>query len=85
MQASRVTAAETAVLLDVQQAVNAVEVSRARVSYIEREHLPPRARSGTSSRRRIGPEPRRSSTSSTPSERSATRLRTYKRALYDHR
>lgn len=37
--ANRLAAAEVAARLDVQQAVNAVEVSRARVEYIEREIL----------------------------------------------
>lgn len=39
LAASTRAAVETAVRLDVQQAVNAVEVNRARVQYIEREHL----------------------------------------------
>lgn len=37
--ANRAAATATGVLLDVQQAVHTVEVSRARVSYIEREYL----------------------------------------------
>jgi len=37
--ASRVAATEVVVALDVQQALNAVEVNRARVAYIEKEHL----------------------------------------------
>lgn len=41
-QAGNVAAATaTAVLLDVQQAINAVEVSRVRVDYIQREYLTP--------------------------------------------
>jgi cobalt-zinc-cadmium efflux system outer membrane protein len=39
LAASRVAATEVAVALDVQQAINAVEISRARVEYIEKEHL----------------------------------------------
>jgi cobalt-zinc-cadmium efflux system outer membrane protein len=39
LAASRVAATEVAVALDVQQAVNAVEINRARVAYIEKEHL----------------------------------------------
>lgn len=39
--ANLATATATAVLLDVQQAVNAVDVTRARVQYIEREYLTP--------------------------------------------
>lgn len=37
--ANRAAATAASVLLDVQQAINTVEVSRARVSYIEREYL----------------------------------------------
>lgn len=37
--AARATAAENAVRLDVQRTMNAVDVSRARVSYLEREYL----------------------------------------------
>ena len=39
--ANLATAAATTVLLDVQQAINAADVSRARVQYIEREYLTP--------------------------------------------
>lgn len=39
--ANLATAAATGVLLDVQQAINAVDVSRARVEYIQREYLTP--------------------------------------------
>lgn len=39
LAASRVAATEVAVALDVQRAINAVEISRARVEYIEKEHL----------------------------------------------
>jgi cobalt-zinc-cadmium efflux system outer membrane protein len=39
LAASRVAATEVVVALDVQQALNAVEVNRARVAYIEKEHL----------------------------------------------
>jgi len=39
--ANLATAAATTVLLDVQQAINAADVSRARVQYIEREYLMP--------------------------------------------
>jgi len=39
--ANRAALTATAVLLDVQQAINAVDVARARVNYIEREYLTP--------------------------------------------
>jgi len=39
LAASRVAAVEAAVALDVQQAINRLEVSRARVAYLEREFL----------------------------------------------
>jgi len=39
--AYRAASAATAVLLDVQQAVNAVDIAKARVEYIEREYLKP--------------------------------------------
>lgn len=39
--ANRAAVTATAVLLDVQQAINAVDVARARVDYIEREYLTP--------------------------------------------
>lgn len=39
--ANRAAATATNVLLDVQQAINAVDVARARVEYIEREYLTP--------------------------------------------
>jgi cobalt-zinc-cadmium efflux system outer membrane protein len=85
MAADRVMAAETAVLLDVQQAINAVEVSRARVSYIEREHL-------TTARevRDIVSASYRAGASTLIDFLDAQRafretMRTYNRALYDHR
>jgi cobalt-zinc-cadmium efflux system outer membrane protein len=39
LAASRVAATELVVALDVQQARNAVEINRARIAYIEKEHL----------------------------------------------
>ncbi len=39
--ANRAAATATGVLLDVQQAINAIDVARARVDYIEREYLKP--------------------------------------------
>jgi len=85
MQASRVTAAETAVLLDVQQAVNAVEVSRARVSYIEREHLTTarEVRDIVSASYRAGAATLIDFLDAQRAFRDT--LRTYNRALYDHR
>jgi cobalt-zinc-cadmium efflux system outer membrane protein len=74
LAASRVAATEVAVALDVQQAVNAVEINRARVAYIEKEHLQnPPARRGTSSWPPTAPGPSICSTSSTRNARIAKR------------
>jgi cobalt-zinc-cadmium efflux system outer membrane protein len=85
LAANRVAAAETAVALDVQQAINAVEISQARVGYIEREHL-------TTARetRDIVSASYRAGASTLIDFLDAQRafretLRTYNRALYDHR
>ncbi|MGE5362062.1 MAG: TolC family protein [Bacteroidales bacterium] len=40
LAASRVAATQSAIALDVQQAMNAVDVNRARVAYIEKDYLP---------------------------------------------
>jgi len=83
--ASQVTAAQTAVLLDVQQAVNAVEVNRARVSYIEREHLASarEVRDIVSASYRAGAATLIDLLDAQRAFRDT--LRTYNRALYDHR
>jgi outer membrane protein, heavy metal efflux system len=82
---NRVAAAETAVALDVQQAINAVEISRARVGYIEREHL-----ATARETRDIVSASYRAGASTLIDFLDAQRafretLRTYNRALYDHR
>jgi cobalt-zinc-cadmium efflux system outer membrane protein len=85
-QAEHVAAATaTTVLLEVQQAVNATEVSRARVQYIEREYLAPARES-----RDIVLAAYRLGTADLIDYLDAQRafrdtLRTYNRALYDQR
>lgn len=85
-QAANVAAAATtSVLLDVQQAINAADVSRARVQYIEREYLTPARES-----RDIVLAAYRLGTSDLIDFLDAQRafrdtLRTYNRALYDQR
>ena len=83
--ANRAAATATVVLLDVQQAVNAVDVSRARVSYIEREYLNPSRES-----RDIVLASYRLGTADLIDFLDAQRafrdtLRTYNRALYEER
>ena len=83
--ANLVTATATGVLLEVQQAVNAVDVSRARVEYIEREYLTPSRES-----RDIVLAAYRLGTADLIDFLDAQRafrdtLRTYNRALYDQR
>jgi len=83
--AARVTAAEAAVRLDVQQAVNAVETNRARVDYIEREYL-----NTARETRNIVLESYRVGAADLIDFLDAQRafrdtLRTYNRALYDAR
>ena len=83
--ANRAAATATAVLLDVQQAINAVDVSRARVSYIEREYLNPSRES-----RDIVLASYRLGTADLIDFLDAQRafrdtLRTYNRALYEER
>lgn len=78
-------AASISVLLDVQQAVNSVEVSRQRVAYIEREYLRPARES-----RDIVLESYRLGSADLIDFLDAQRafrdtLRTYNRALYDQR
>jgi cobalt-zinc-cadmium efflux system outer membrane protein len=85
-QAANLAAASTTgVLLEVQQAVNAVDVSRARVAYIEREYLTPSRES-----RDIVLASYRLGTADLIDFLDAQRafrdtLRTYNRALYDQR
>ena len=79
------TATVTAVLLDVQRAVNAVDVTRARVEYIEREYLTPSRES-----RDIVLASYRLGTANLIDFLDAQRafrdtLRTYNRALYERR
>jgi len=79
------TATATTVLLDVQQAMNAADVSRARVQYIEREYLAPARES-----RDIVLASYRLGTADLIDFLDAQRafrdtLRTYNRALYDQR
>lgn len=83
--ANLATATATGVLLEVQQAVNAVDVSRARVAYIEREYLTPSRES-----RDIVLAAYRLGTADLIDFLDAQRafrdtLRTYNRALYDQR
>lgn len=83
--ANLATAAATGVLLEVQQAVNAVDVSRARVAYIEREYLTPSRES-----RDIVLAAYRLGTADLIDFLDAQRafrdtLRTYNRALYEQR
>jgi cobalt-zinc-cadmium efflux system outer membrane protein len=82
---NRAAATATGVLLDVQQAINAVDVSRARVDYIEREYLTPSRES-----RDIVLAAYRLGTSDLIDFLDAQRAfrdtaRTYNRALYDQR
>lgn len=85
-QAGNLAAATaTVVLLDVQQAINAVDVSRARVDYIQREYLGPSRES-----RDIVLAAYRLGTANLIDFLDAQRafrdtLRTYNRALYDQR
>lgn len=79
------TATATGVLLDVQQAINAVDVARARVEYIEREYLTPSRES-----RDIVLAAYRLGTADLIDFLDAQRafrdtLRTYNRALYEQR
>ena len=83
--ANLATATATGVLLEVQQAVNAVDVSRARVAYIEREYLTPSRES-----RDIVLASYRLGTADLIDFLDAQRafrdtLRTYNRALYEQR
>jgi len=83
--ANLATATATGVLLDVQQAVNAVDVTRARVEYIEREYLTPSRES-----RDIVLASYRLGTANLIDFLDAQRafrdtLRTYNRALYERR
>ena len=83
--ANLATAAVAGVLLDVQQAVNAVDVTRARVEYIEREYLTPSRES-----RDIVLASYRLGTANLIDFLDAQRafrdtLRTYNRALYERR
>jgi cobalt-zinc-cadmium efflux system outer membrane protein len=83
--ANLATATATGVLLEVQQAVNAVDVSRARVTYIEREYLTPSRES-----RDIVLAAYRLGTADLIDFLDAQRafrdtLRTYNRALYEQR
>jgi len=83
--ANLATATATGVLLEVQQAVNAVDVSRARVAYIEREYLTPSRES-----RDIVLAAYRLGTADLIDFLDAQRafrdtLRTYNRALYEQR
>lgn len=79
------TAAASSVLLDVQQAINAADISRERVTYIEREYLTPSRES-----RDIVLASYRLGTADLIDFLDAQRafrdtLRTYNRALYDQR
>lgn len=83
--ANLATATATGVLLDVQQAVNTVDVTRARVQYIEREYLTPSRES-----RDIVLASYRLGTANLIDYLDAQRafrdtLRTYNRALYEQR
>ncbi len=83
--ANLATATATGVLLDVQQAINAVDVTRARVAYIEREYLTPSRES-----RDIVLAAYRLGTADLIDFLDAQRafrdtLRTYNRALYEQR
>lgn len=83
--ANLATATATGVLLDLQQAINAVDVSRARVEYIQREYLTPSRES-----RDIVLASYRVGTAALIDFLDAQRafrdtLRTYNRALYEER
>ena len=78
-------AAATTVLLDVQQAINAADVSRARVQYIEREYLTParESRDIVLASYRLGSADLIDFLDAQRAFRDT--LRTYNRALYDQR
>ena len=81
----RATASETAVRLDVQQAVNAVDVNRSRVDYIEREYLGParESRDAVLASYRLGATDLIDYLDAQRAFRDT--LRTYNRALYEQR
>jgi cobalt-zinc-cadmium efflux system outer membrane protein len=83
--ANLATAAATMVLLDVQQAINAADVSRARVQYIEREYLAParESRDIILASYRLGSANLIDFLDAQRAFRDT--LRTYNRALYDQR
>jgi outer membrane protein TolC len=81
----RAAATATAVLLDVQQAINALEIARARVRYIEREYLAPsrESRDIVMAAYRLGSA---NLIDFLDAQRSfQDTLRTYNRALYEQR
>lgn len=81
----RATASETVVRLDVQQAVNAVDVNRSRVEYIEREYLGPArdSRDAVLASYRLGATDLIDYLDAQRAFRDT--LRTYNRALYEQR
>ena len=83
--ANLAAAAATTVLLDVQQAINATDVSRARVQYIEREYLTParESRDIVLASYRLGSANLIDFLDAQRAFRDT--LRTYNRALYDQR
>ena len=83
--ANLAAAAATTVLLDVQQAINAADVSRARVQYIEREYLTParESRDIVLASYRLGSADLIDFLDAQRAFRDT--LRTYNRALYDQR
>jgi cobalt-zinc-cadmium efflux system outer membrane protein len=83
--ANRTAATATTVLLDVQQAINAVDVARARVEYIEREYLTParESRDIVLAAYRLGSEDLIDFLDAQRAFRDT--LRTYNRALYEQR
>lgn len=83
--ANLAAAAATMVLLDVQQAINAADVSRARVQYIEREYLTParESRDIVLASYRLGAANLIDFLDAQRAFRDT--LRTYNRALYDQR
>ncbi len=83
--ANLAAAAATTVLLDVQQAINAADVSRARVQYIEREYLMParESRDIVLASYRLGSANLIDFLDAQRAFRDT--LRTYNRALYDQR
>jgi cobalt-zinc-cadmium efflux system outer membrane protein len=83
--ANLAAAAATTVLLDVQQALNAADVSRARVQYIEREYLTParESRDIVLASYRLGSADLIDFLDAQRAFRDT--LRTYNRALYDQR